>query len=95
MDLDAADYIRRLQDTGQRLKLAGVDASLRLSYDLLDASQQQAWRRLAIFPASFDLPAAAAFLDKARETRVEDSRGSTTVRDHRADARHGGYGSTW
>ncbi len=51
-------YIKKLQDAQKRLEL--VDASLSLSYDLLTPELQRLWRVLAVFPATFDLPAATA-----------------------------------
>jgi tetratricopeptide (TPR) repeat protein len=61
VDLSVTDYVRRLTDTQQRLKLLdGVEASLSLSYDLLSAELQQCWRTLAVFPITFAAPAAAA-----------------------------------
>lgn len=56
--LTPAAYLRRLSDARQRL--AWVEATLTLSYDMLDATQQQRWRALAVFPATFDAPAVAA-----------------------------------
>ena len=40
-----------------------VAASLRLSYELLSASQQEHWRTLSVFPVTFDEAAAAAVWD--------------------------------
>src|SRR4029077_20401310 len=37
-----------------------VDASLNLSYELLDDERQRLWRLLAVFPGSFDGKAATA-----------------------------------
>ena len=60
-DLSPTDYLRRLSDAQQRLKLLDkVEASLGLSYDLLDPEAQNLWRTLAVFPDTFDLRAAAA-----------------------------------
>ncbi|HMD90024.1 MAG TPA: tetratricopeptide repeat protein [Anaerolineaceae bacterium] len=59
-NLTPDDLIRRLQDAGQILKLTGVEASLHVSYDLLDDGLKEKWRLLAVFPGSFDLQAAAA-----------------------------------
>ncbi|HYP52332.1 MAG TPA: tetratricopeptide repeat protein, partial [Pyrinomonadaceae bacterium] len=60
-DLTPENYLQRLADTKQRLKLlTGVQASLTLSYDLLTPDLQKLWRTLAVFPATFDAPAAAA-----------------------------------
>jgi len=58
IDLSPADYVRRLTNAKQRLKL--VDASLNLSYELLETDMQQWWCMLAVFPNSFDYDAAAA-----------------------------------
>jgi tetratricopeptide (TPR) repeat protein len=59
--LSPADYARRLSGEQQRLKLLDkVEASLSLSYDLLTPDLQKLWRALAVFPATFDAPAAAA-----------------------------------
>jgi tetratricopeptide (TPR) repeat protein len=57
-DLSVADYLRRLADAQERLAL--IDASLSLSYDLLGTERQRLWRTLAVFPATFDRAAAAA-----------------------------------
>jgi tetratricopeptide (TPR) repeat protein len=60
-DLSPADYVRRLSDEQQRLKLLDkVEVSLSLSYDLLTPDLQKLWRALAVFPATFDAQAAAA-----------------------------------
>lgn len=55
-NLNPANYARRLSDAKQRLSL--VEASLKLSYDLLSAKLQWRWRALAVFPATFDAEAA-------------------------------------
>ncbi|HEX8920015.1 MAG TPA: DUF4062 domain-containing protein, partial [Pyrinomonadaceae bacterium] len=61
IDLGVADYVRRLTNAQQRLKvLDEVEASLGLSYELLGAEMQRRWRMLAIFPDTFDSAAAAA-----------------------------------
>ncbi len=57
-DLKPAEYLRRLADAKHRLPL--IDASLGLSYDLLDAQMQKLWCALAVFPDSFDALGAAA-----------------------------------
>ena len=51
-------YTERLEQASARLNL--IDASLKLSYDLLSEARQAEWRRLAVFPATFDTEAAAA-----------------------------------
>jgi tetratricopeptide (TPR) repeat protein len=58
VDLSVTEYVRRLTDTKQRLQL--VEASLSLSYDLLNINLQRQWRALAVFPDTFDVEAAAA-----------------------------------
>jgi len=57
-DISPEQYALRLTDARQRLKL--VDASLSLSYGLLDADMRRRWAMLAVFPGTFDCPAAAA-----------------------------------
>jgi tetratricopeptide (TPR) repeat protein len=59
-DLDPGEYGRRLEDASTRLKLTGVEPALQASYDLLPPELQARWRALAVFPAGFDVPAAAA-----------------------------------
>jgi len=51
-------YIRRLADVGKRMEF--IAAALTVSYELLDERQQQLWRALSVFPATFDDAAAAA-----------------------------------
>jgi hypothetical protein len=58
VDLSPADYLRRLADAQTRLGL--VEASLDLSYQLLDPEMQRLWRMLAIFPGTFYWVAAGA-----------------------------------
>lgn len=68
-DLAVEDYLRRLAETHQRLGVVdpttgqSVEASLSLSYDLLTLERQGLFAALAVFPDSFDLPAAAAVWD--------------------------------
>jgi tetratricopeptide (TPR) repeat protein len=57
-DLTPAEYAHRLREERARLDL--VDASLSLSYDLLDEAQQRLWTRLAVFTIPFNRAAAAA-----------------------------------
>ncbi|MGH9755920.1 MAG: tetratricopeptide repeat protein, partial [Blastocatellia bacterium] len=51
-------YAEQLADAGKRLAL--VDASLSLSFALLDETQRTLWPRLAVFPGAFDDAAAGA-----------------------------------
>lgn len=65
VDLSPAEYARRLEDEKQRLKLLtgedeSVEASISLSYELLDEGTQKRWRTLGVFPDTFDAQAAAA-----------------------------------
>jgi len=57
-DLTPSVYAERLASGKARLGL--IDASLSLSYDLLPEEAAYRFRTLAIFPATFDAPAAAA-----------------------------------
>ncbi len=60
-DLSPADYADRLMAAQWRQStLDEAEASLALSYDLLGSEMQRLWRHLAVFPAEFDQPAAAA-----------------------------------
>ncbi|MBA3440362.1 MAG: tetratricopeptide repeat protein [Pyrinomonadaceae bacterium] len=64
--LSPEDYLKRLRDKKERLKLHDevrnltVEACFSLSYELLNEELQRRWRKLAIFPTDFDAPAAAA-----------------------------------
>ena len=67
VDLDPLDYSRELANQSKRLSLlqkgAGdpsVEASIRLSYNLLECEIQQRWRMLSVFPDRFNALAAAA-----------------------------------
>ena len=58
--LSLPDYLARLDELMQRLELTGVEASLQLSYELLEENLQGYFRLLAVFPGSFDKAAAAS-----------------------------------
>ncbi len=58
LDLSPSEYIRRFKEGKE--KLEPVEASLRTSYDLLKEEQRSLWRRLAVFPETFDTSAVAA-----------------------------------
>jgi len=65
IDLSPARYRERLSDTKQQLNLLrdedqSIEASITLSYNLLDPDMQLRWRSLGIFPDTFDTSAAAA-----------------------------------
>ena len=72
-DLDPAGHLARLREATKRLKL--VDASLSLSYDLLDAGTGRRFAALAVFAGGFDARGAAAVWDippdEAREVLGE------------------------
>ncbi len=70
-DITAKEYAERLKDENQRLKLLkakkewygkdeSAEASINLSYALLHPETQQHWRMLAVFPDTFDAPAASS-----------------------------------
>ncbi|CAN5384504.1 hypothetical protein BH18ACI2_BH18ACI2_05850 [soil metagenome] len=71
--LSPSDLVRRLQDKQQRVAL--VEASFSLSYELLTEELQRRWRMLAIFPGDFDAPAAATVwqidVDHAKDALAE------------------------
>ena len=69
IDLSPAEYCQSLADEKKRLKLLtssgngpdpSVEASIALSYSLLDDEAQKRWRMLLVFPDTLDTPAAAA-----------------------------------
>lgn len=67
VDLAPEEYTCRLRNNRRRLDL--VDASLSLSYELLDELLQGLWARLAVFSVSFDRKAAGAVW-KVKDGRV-------------------------
>ena len=76
-DLSPVDYMKRLGDAKKKLSL--VAASLSLSYDVLSAEQQERWRKLGVFPGSFDAPAAAAVWE-VEEDQARDELGELYLR---------------
>ena len=71
--LSPAQILERLDDrftllTGGRRRTRGrqqtLEATIDWSYDLLDADEQDALRRISVMPAAFDLELAAAVLDR-------------------------------
>src|SRR5208283_1697260 len=76
------DYRQRLAEEQNRPKLlaAGnesVEASISLSYGLLDAETQKRWRMLGVFPETFD-GLAAAVVWSAEKNSAEDTLGVLT-----------------
>jgi tetratricopeptide (TPR) repeat protein len=65
LDLSPHDYVQHLTATQQRLGL--IDASLSVSFALLNPVLQQQWCLVALFPSLFDAAAAAAVLDLDRD----------------------------
>jgi tetratricopeptide (TPR) repeat protein len=72
VDLNPADYVRRLTHARERLKLTATDASLRLSYDLLTAELQNRFAALGVFPDTFDVSAAEAVWESEHDS-AQDS----------------------
>ncbi len=62
--ISVPDLLERLRQ--QPAKLIKTDAVFQVSYDLLADDLPQRWKSLAVFPASFDLAAAAAVWDEGR-----------------------------
>jgi tetratricopeptide (TPR) repeat protein len=60
-DLSVDDYVKSLTDRKKRLEF--VEASVDLTYGLLTETQQSEFRRLAVFPETFDAGGAAAIWD--------------------------------
>jgi tetratricopeptide (TPR) repeat protein len=74
-DLSPPDYVRRLTDEQQRLKLLDkIEASIRLSYELLKPETQKLWRTLAVFPDTFG-PLAAAAVWEMEQDAAQDALG--------------------
>lgn len=71
IDLTPEDYLRRLRKAQTQLEL--IDASLSLSYDLLTPDSQSRWRRLAVFPESFDRAGTQAVWAMEGEDAVQDA----------------------
>jgi tetratricopeptide (TPR) repeat protein len=82
VNMAPSDYRQRLAEEQNRPKLlaAGnesVEASISLSYGLLDAETQKRWRMLGVFPETFDGRAAAAVWS-AEKNSAEDTLGVLT-----------------
>jgi tetratricopeptide (TPR) repeat protein len=73
-DLSMADHLRRLRDASKRLALLPeVERVLQSSYELLPDEMQEKWRALGVFPADFDVPAAAAIWELSDEDAAQDA----------------------
>jgi len=74
-DLTPTQFLHRLTDEKQRLGfLTGeyrVDASIALTYNLLDDGTQERWRALSVFLDTFDAPAATAVWEAELDTATE------------------------
>jgi len=82
VNMAPADYRQRLAEEQNRPKLlaAGnesVEASISLSYGLLDDETRKRWRMLGVFPETFDGTAAAAVWS-AEKNSAEDTLGVLT-----------------
>lgn len=78
--LEAKDLVQRYSDRKERLQLAdpnrenlSVEASFDLSYEQLSDELKKSWRKLAVFPADFDLEAMQAIweVEEGKEIRSE------------------------
>ena len=69
-NIDPREFIRRMRDAKERLKVTGVDLSLTTSSDLLDSELRNRWLLLSVFPDTFDHLAAAAVWDSAPDATV-------------------------
>jgi tetratricopeptide (TPR) repeat protein len=76
--IDAAELIARYSDRKERLRLAdpnrenlSIEASFGLSYECLTDELKERWRKLAVFPADFDLEVLKTLWDdeNAKESR--------------------------
>jgi len=63
IDLAVEQYVEQLRD--KRTRLAFIDATIELSYQLLSDELRSSWRMLSVFYAPFDSVAAAAVLNKS------------------------------
>jgi tetratricopeptide (TPR) repeat protein len=77
INIRVADYLNRLEDAQQRLSL--VEASVSLSYELLNEQMQKLCRSLAVFPDTFDGEAAVAVWGIA-EDDAQESLSSLVIR---------------
>ncbi|MEK6300042.1 MAG: tetratricopeptide repeat protein [Acidobacteriota bacterium] len=74
-NLSPADYVRRLSDEKQRLShLKEVDVALSVSCAMLGEERFALWRKLAVFPSTFDDGAAAVVWEMEADV-AEDALG--------------------
>jgi len=78
LELSPSDYVRRLEEGKEWFDK--VEVALTVSYNLLKEDRPQLWRLLAVFPSTFDAPAAAAIweleIDPAKDALGELVRSS-------------------
>jgi tetratricopeptide (TPR) repeat protein len=83
LELSPTGYARRLKEGKERLD--SVEASINLSYELLEENQRRLWRLLTVFPGTFDAQAAAAVweleIDPATDALGDLVRSSLVERD--------------
>lgn len=66
VDINVADYVRRLTDAHRRLD--PVSGSIGLSYEQLNNELQMLWRALAVFPGLFDVGAVVSVWEIEKDT---------------------------
>jgi tetratricopeptide (TPR) repeat protein len=70
-DITAADYVTRLADARERLRLTETEAVFKLSYDLI-ADLQYKFRVLGVFPGTFDVGAASSIWKNERGSAQDE-----------------------
>jgi tetratricopeptide (TPR) repeat protein len=69
LDLTASEYVTRLADETRQLEL--IEATVKLSYELLLEQKRELWSALSLFPNSFDVTAAAALWKQKTDAAKE------------------------
>jgi tetratricopeptide (TPR) repeat protein len=69
IDITPSEYVTRLADETRQLQL--IEATVKLSYELLTVERRQFWSGLSIFPNSFDIAAAAAIWTQENDAAKE------------------------
>jgi tetratricopeptide (TPR) repeat protein len=70
VNISPADYVLKMADAQERLKLTATDASLQLSYQLLPEDVKDRFLSLAIFPGTFSSSAAAVVWDEQADAAI-------------------------